>query len=165
MKKIIVTLCVVGAMAGCSTTTDTSLQSKYSNYLDLTSEFKADATESHSNKLWKVTSRQHPKFPDAALNGTKSGCVVVDIAINANGQLEDYAVKESFPKGLFDKSTVNALKDWQWEATAMNRNKQQVISRVQVDFDFTNPITNKTVSQDARTTSVCKNYRSTLVGS
>jgi len=165
MKKILATVCVLGAVTGCSMTSEhsnSSLQSKYTNYLDVTSEFNPEIQSAKvDSSYWKVTSNEKvPKYPIEAAKKKKDGCVVVDIAINSNGKLEDYSIKESFPKGLFDKSTINALKTWQWEATNSNKQKQPVISRVQLDFNLN---LNRMTSLNKRTNSVCDNFHSSLM--
>jgi len=165
MKKIIATICVLGAVTGCSMTSSdstSSLQNKHSNYLDITSEYKPEIQNANVNSsYWKVTSYETtPKYPIKAVKMGKEGCVVVDIAINSNGKLEDYVIKESVPKGLFEKPTIKALKQWQWEATHFNKQKQPVISRVQLDFSLNS---DRTTALNKKTNSVCNNFRSSLL--
>jgi protein TonB len=166
MKKIITAAFVTLAVSACSSTSESSLHSKYSNFVDITKESSNQANKSNDNSYWKVKHRgQIPRYPIAAAERQQTGCVVLDVAINKQGKLEDYKVVESFPKKLFDKSAIQSLKTWQWEPTENNTSNQQVISRVKIDYSLANATTNTNLAKGGKVNSVCSNYDASLMHS
>ncbi|MGB1298112.1 MAG: energy transducer TonB [Psychrobium sp.] len=154
-KAIIITLAALTASA-CSSTSQQSLQQQYSNYLDITPEYNEDSA-SKSNAYWKLEKQSlRPQFPLTAAQSGKTGCVVLDIAINEDGKTEGYQIVDSFPAKVFDKSAIRSVKTWQWQASLQNTKKQQVISRVKIDYKLNNATTNKELAADPRAASICK---------
>lgn len=62
--------------------------------------------------------RPPPKYPASAVKKGVDGCVVVSFLIDAQGRAEKVEVIESKPKDVFDKATLQALKQWRFAQPA-----------------------------------------------
>jgi len=96
------------------------------NYLKLDSET--------SKKYWGVINNVHPKYDLKAMKNSISGCVVFDIAIDDQGELNDYKVKSSYPEDIFVNNSIKALQKYKWQATSFNESHKPVLTTLQMDF-------------------------------
>ncbi|MGB0834077.1 MAG: energy transducer TonB [Psychrobium sp.] len=159
MKKAIVIALAALTASACSSISQQSLQQQYSNYLDVTPEYTGDSAF-NNNSYWKLKKQNlQPQYPLAAAQNRDSGCVILDVAINENGKTEDYQIVDSFPAKVFDKSAIRLVKTWQWQATPQNTNKQQVVSRVKIDYLLFNATTNKAIAGDPRVNLMCNDRK------
>ena len=55
-----------------------------------------------------------PRYPSRALNRGIEGWVLLEFAINELGQAIEPVVIEADPKGVFDRSAINAIKKWKY---------------------------------------------------
>jgi TonB family protein len=100
------------------------------NYIDLSSKEQKEAVKQY----WTVEKRDNPKYPISAVRKRISGCVGFIIGINQQGQMQDYKIISSYPKGMFDKNAAVVLKNWRWKATENNTDNQPVLTYLRLDF-------------------------------
>jgi protein TonB len=55
-----------------------------------------------------------PRYPSRALSRGIEGWVLLEFAINEIGQAMNPVVVESDPRGIFDRSAINAVKKWKY---------------------------------------------------
>lgn len=84
------------------------------------------------------TMRVDPVYPkDAAKKGIE-GSVVLQFDITESGATDNIKIVESFPKGTFDASAIDALKKWQYKPRIQGGVAQrQTALLVQLDFRLT----------------------------
>ena len=92
------------------------------------------AGESEFASLRTLTKRVNPQYPISAARDGLSGCVNLSFVVNNEGRATEQQVTDSFPKGVFDKKAIEALKRWRWKPTAANPDNQPARSTVQLDF-------------------------------
>jgi TonB family protein len=107
---------------------------KSGNYIDLSS----DDQSAVSKEYWLVQKRENPKYPIAAAKKRVSGCVVVIVGINKDGEAEQRRIEGSYPYGVFDDSAISALDKWKWVATEKNNDHSPILTRVKLDFMVSN---------------------------
>ncbi len=56
-----------------------------------------------------------PKYPIFARRQGRQGWVVAKLDVLPNGQTDHVSVKQSAPEGVFDRSTVKAVRKWQFQ--------------------------------------------------
>jgi protein TonB len=127
MKKYLV-ISLISLLAGCA-----------SNQLTTDSQAvdggrEQPAGESEFASLWTLTKRVNPQYPISAARDGLSGCVNLSFVVNNEGRATEQQVTDSFPKGVFDKKAIEALKRWRWKPTAANPDNQPARSTVQLDF-------------------------------
>ncbi|MEC9261984.1 MAG: energy transducer TonB [Pseudomonadota bacterium] len=131
MKYLYISL--ISLLSGCASSqlTADSQDNSYneSNFADL-----ALSTDAEFNALWKVQRRVDPGYTaDAARNGL-SGCVTVKFIVNRQGQAVVQKITDSFPFGVFDKTALNAIKQWRWQPTQSNTEKTPALTEVKFDY-------------------------------
>ena len=79
--------------------------------------------------------RVHPAYPEKAANNEMEGEVVLKFDITENGSTDNISVVKSSPQGVFDKSAVEALKQWKYKPRIQGGVAQrQTGLLVQLDF-------------------------------
>ena len=127
MKKYLV-ISLISLLAGCASnqlTTDSQA---------VDSGLEQPADESEFASLWTQTKRVNPQYPISAAKDGLSGCVNLSFVVNNEGRVTEQQVTDSFPKGVFEKKAIEALKRWRWKPTAANPDNQPARSTVQLDF-------------------------------
>ena len=127
MKKYFV-ISLISLLAGCASnqlTTDSQA---------VDSGLEQPADESEFASLWTQTKRVNPQYPISAAKDGLSGCVNLSFVVNSEGRVTEQQVTDSFPKGVFDKKAIEALKRWRWKPTTANPDNQPARSTVQLDF-------------------------------
>lgn len=67
----------------------------------------------------KVLKKVPPEFPAEAIRKQIStGTVKAKIIIGADGRVQDVEIVEADPKRIFDRATIDALKEWRFEASS-----------------------------------------------
>ena len=132
MKKYLY-ISLISLLTGCASNqlaTDSQDNSNYeSNFADL-----ALSTDAEFNALWKVQKRVDPGYTaDAARNGL-SGCVTVKFVVNLQGKAVAQQITDSFPFGVFDKTALEAIKQWRWQPTQSNPEKTPALTEVKFDY-------------------------------
>ena len=127
MKKYFV-ISLISLLAGCASNQLT----KDSQAVDSGLEQPADESEFAS--LWTQTKRVNPQYPISAARDGLSGCVNLSFVVNNEGRVTEQQVTDSFPKGVFEKKAIEALKRWRWKPTTANPDNQPARSTVQLDF-------------------------------
>lgn len=79
----------------------------------------------------ELISKETPTYPKKAVREKLSGYVVMSFAIDKYGTPVDISVEQSQPEGVFDKSAVKALEQWQY-----SRSKSESEARYEVRLDF-----------------------------
>ncbi|MCP4863341.1 MAG: energy transducer TonB [Alteromonas sp.] len=127
MKKYLV-ISLISLLAGCASnqlTTDSQA---------VDSGLEQPADESEFASLWTQTKRVNPQYPISAAKDGLSGCVNLSFVVNNEGRVTEQQVTDSFPKGVFEKKAIEALKRWRWKPTTANPDNQPARSTVQLDF-------------------------------
>ncbi len=64
----------------------------------------------------KVTKKVPPEFPSEALRrNINAGSVKAKLTIGADGKVLDVEILESEPRRVFDRASIEALKEWRFE--------------------------------------------------
>ncbi len=64
----------------------------------------------------KVTKKVPPEFPSEAVRrNINAGSVKAKLTIGADGKVIDVEILESEPKRVFDRVSIEALKEWRFE--------------------------------------------------
>jgi TonB family protein len=58
--------------------------------------------------------RFDPAYPRRALQSRTEGWVIVQVEIRNDGTLARVAVREAFPRGIFEKETLQAVRRWRY---------------------------------------------------
>jgi TonB family protein len=97
----------------------------------------APPSSTHNSEINLATPimRVNPEYPkDAAEKGVE-GSVILEFDITKKGSTDNIKVIESFPKGTFDSSAVDALKQWEYKPRIQGGQAQrQTALLVQLDF-------------------------------
>jgi len=56
-----------------------------------------------------------PDFPRRAKRQGRQGWVVISLDVSADGSTRNVEVKRSVPRSIFDKATMKAVQNWQFE--------------------------------------------------
>lgn len=100
--RIIITIAAIVALQACQSTST----SNYNHCLD---EFKKPTT-----KDLRPIVRIEPRYPSSALENNIKGHVKLTFTVKANGSTENIRVVESVPEGVFDSTSIAALKKWKY---------------------------------------------------
>ncbi len=73
----------------------------------------APAADAQEPKLVKAVP---PEYPRAAERRQLEGYVTVAFSIDANGKVSGAEVVEADPQGVFDRSAIEAVEQWRFEA-------------------------------------------------
>lgn len=65
--------------------------------------------------------RMNPHYPMEAKRRWQEGCVVLQFTVRPDGKTDDFAVLESRPLGMFEKSVIGAVYQWQYDPTSKPR--------------------------------------------
>jgi len=92
----------------------------------------AHQDESHGMKQEQVSPimRIEPKYPDHAVEGGTEGSVVLVYDITSAGLVENVSVVTAQPKGIFDRESKIALRQWKYAKT------EHGAKRLLVQLDF-----------------------------
>ncbi len=61
-----------------------------------------------------------PRYPHVAAHSGQEGWVLLAFDVNAQGGVVNIKVLDSSPKGIFEKSAINALKKWKYIPPKVN---------------------------------------------
>lgn len=65
--------------------------------------------------------RINPPYPMQAKHRWEQGCVVLQFTIRPDGKTDDFAILESKPPGVFEKSVINAVYRWEYDRSPESR--------------------------------------------
>jgi TonB family protein len=83
--------------------------------------------------------RIEPKYPVEAARNNQEGSVILQFDIAKDGSTDNIQVLESFPKQVFDKESVRALKQWTYKPRIQGGQAQkQTGITVQLDYRMDN---------------------------
>jgi bla regulator protein BlaR1 len=83
--------------------------------------------------------RIEPKYPVEAAQNKQEGSVILQFDIDKDGSTDNIQVIESFPKQVFDKESVRALKQWTYKPRIQGGQAQrQTGITVQLDYRMDN---------------------------
>ncbi len=129
-KSYFLAVSVLFSLAACSTVTQPSSQ----KHLDLVGN--KDAVASY----WLVEHKVIPYYPVAAEGDNISGCVEFTLLIDSNGKPQNITVIKSFPGTTFNTAAYESLQKWKWTPSAINTEKQSVLTTIQIDFSTQEPV-------------------------
>ena len=79
--------------------------------------------------------RVEPHYPQIAVNNQLEGSVILRFDINKKVLTDNIEVVQSFPEGIFDKSAVEALSQWEYQNDQQLNSNQELSGKfVQLDF-------------------------------
>jgi len=87
---------------------------------------------------WQLRQRIDPRYPSEAAKNDIAGCVALFYTINNEGKTQDIVVVDSYPQDIFNKTAVDALKEWRYKATASNSNREMVRTFVVLEYSLSN---------------------------
>lgn len=65
--------------------------------------------------------RMNPHYPMQAKARWEEGCVVLRFTVRPDGKTDDFAILESKPLGVFEKSVIGAVYQWQYDRSTESR--------------------------------------------
>ncbi|MDP2714144.1 energy transducer TonB [Rheinheimera sp.] len=139
-KSNLLVVSAIFALSACSTVKPPGV----AEYVDLVGHKEAVAD------YWAVKHKVVPEYPRMAGQNGISGCVEFSLLIGADGKPQNMTVIKSFPGEMFNKKAYEALSQWQWLPAAMNKQKQPVLTTIQLDFTTRNSVNH------AKAYSACK---------
>ncbi|KGJ89435.1 energy transducer TonB [Thalassotalea sp. ND16A] len=74
----------------------------------------AQATASGQTTHFQPIMRIEPIYPKQALTDLTNGYVLLSFTIEKNGKVSEVFAEEAYPKGIFEKSAINAVKKWKY---------------------------------------------------
>lgn len=77
-----------------------------------------------------------PRYPADAVRAGTSGKVVLRILVGADGGVRDLVVEESVPEGVFDASTIEAARQWQFTPAMEDGRPVEGWVRVPVEYEW-----------------------------
>ncbi|WP_392563497.1 TonB family protein [Orbus wheelerorum] len=82
-------------------------------------------------------SRKHPEYPRKALDLRIEGYVVAIYDVGTNGRVENIRIIEAKPNNIFNKSVIQALKQWKFQPTSAKDLSVRIVfnSNKSVDID------------------------------
>jgi TonB family protein len=93
--------------------------------------------------------RIEPKYPVEAARNNQEGAVILQFDIAKDGSTDNIQVLESFPKQVFDKESVHALKQWTYKPRIKGGQAQrQTGLTVQLDYRMDAPYAEQTAKHD-----------------
>ncbi|MFQ3204602.1 MULTISPECIES: energy transducer TonB [unclassified Pseudoalteromonas] len=128
MNKSYLLLPLTLFVVSCATTT--KVEEPKINYLDISGKNQIKLVDEY----WTVAKRIEPRYPISAAKNNISGCVDLIVGIDQNGKAQEYKVRSSYPKGVFDKNAVAAMVKWKWQATEKNIDNSPVLTSIRMDF-------------------------------
>ena len=123
-KTYLFVVSAIFALSACSTVKPPEV----AEYVDLVGNKQAVAG------YWAVKRKVVPEYPRMAGQNGISGCVEFSLLIGADGKPQNMSVIKSFPGKMFNKKAYEALSQWQWLPAAANKQKQPVLTTIQLDF-------------------------------
>jgi TonB family protein len=75
-----------------------------------------------------------PVYPELALRARIEGVVIVEILVDARGNVKDAKVLSSIP--LLDQAALDAVKQWKYEPIVVDGKARDVIATVTVEFSL-----------------------------
>jgi TonB family protein len=88
----------------------------------------------------KPVTRIEPKYPLEAAQNNQEGSVILQFDIAKDGSTDNIQVIESFPKQVFDKNSIAALKHWTYKPRIQGGQPQkQTGLTVQLDYRMDKP--------------------------
>ncbi|HUS23381.1 MAG TPA: energy transducer TonB [Candidatus Binatia bacterium] len=86
----------------------------------------------HGERAPQPRLRRAPPYPMSARNRWEEGCVVLRFVVRPDGKTDDFTILESHPLGVFEKSVIGTVYDWQYDRADRPREVTEV-------FEFRNP--------------------------
>lgn len=128
MRRIIFLACAI-ALSACNSTPDG--KSNEIQPIDFVGNKKS------LKKMWIVSKNDYPKYPiDAAWKGI-SGCVDFSFVISSEGKAQNIQVIKAIPDSTFIRSATKSLKNFRWQPTELNDERQPAVTTLQLDFSTT----------------------------
>jgi protein TonB len=82
----------------------------------------------------KLVRRVNPDYPSAARKDGISGSVDLEVTVSTQGNVEDVAVTQATPPGMFDKSAIAAVRKWKYDPRFVDGLPAQAHVKVHLEF-------------------------------
>jgi TonB family protein len=99
----------------------------------------AASTEAPAPFLTKITEQDvmtPPTYPPAALAQKLRGTVMIELVVDASGNVGDVRVVSADPPGVFDAAAIAAAKQWHFGANARDSEGKRPFGRMRTQVDF-----------------------------
>ena len=84
-----------------------------------------------------------PVYPDIAKQARVSGIVILEAAINVEGNVSNLRVLRSIPQ--LDRAAMDAVRQWKYEPALLNGVAVPVVATITVNFTLPSPTTSSTI--------------------
>ena len=86
---------------------------------------------------WWISERKvAPQYPKKGLDRLAQGCVGANFVIEADGSTSSHEVIVSHPRRIFDRSALQALKQWRFVPSDSNPGREMVFTNVILTFEL-----------------------------
>ena len=86
--------------------------------------------------LPKAVRRSAPKYPGSARARGITGKVVLRILIDKQGRVSKVKVIDSSPKGVFEQSAIEAIKNWQYNPAIYQGQRVKIWANQTINFNL-----------------------------
>jgi len=94
---------------------------------------RPDGTESD---VWEAVHMVAAEYPPRAFKRRVQGWVVVEHSIEVDGSTSDFKIVDSFPKGIFERTTLRALQRFRYEYVGEGNPQKETGIRFYHHFDI-----------------------------
>jgi TonB family protein len=129
----------VPAAAGASASLTASVSSSPATLGPAGSAPAADATQGRNSAAAVILQRVHsvaPEFPELARQRDITGYVDLEFTVLSDGSVANVTVVKSQPSGVFDKSAVDAVRQWRYRPLARDGVAIEEHARVRLNFAY-----------------------------
>lgn len=82
-----------------------------------------------NNDYWKPVKKVAPLYPRKANSRGIEGCATVNFLINKWGDVEQTIIEKSIPLSVFDKTSIEAAKQFKFKPTDKNKDRKPMRTR------------------------------------
>lgn len=108
-----------------------------SSYDDNPPEYSViEVSPEDSSEYWEPVRTANPYYPVEAVRRRQAGCVDLQFVIGPDGNPEYVEVIRGYPAGIFDHAALTAFKQWRWEPSPSNSERQAIRTSMQMNFMF-----------------------------
>ena len=93
-------------------------------------------TEDTVDEPPRASYRPPLKYPDYARKRGINGHVLLNLLVNATGEVEDVKLLTSEPQGLFDQVAINSVKEWSFDPATYKGSPVKVWVKQKISFNL-----------------------------
>lgn len=108
-----------------------------SSYDDNPPEYSViEVSPEDASEYWEPMRTVNPYYPVEAVRRRQAGCVDLQFVIDPDGNPEYVEVVRGYPAGIFDHAALTTFKQWRWEPSPSNSERQAIRTSMQMTFMF-----------------------------